>query len=183
MRNSIPDLVSATIVDDPDPPSSLPMREPLQPRVPDLCPDERQGEPDGTPLPAWTDNELATHDAAKEADERAWLAKRMGTLRPVPFFPSGAIAAIRRALHECSIKQKSIYVEWDAEYATVVAYVVGIEPDQTDAIMSAAIPMMPLGIGIDVRVEPCVCHEQSGPCRACHNPETCRDPACDCFPF
>lgn len=37
--------------------------------------------------------------------------------------------------------------------------------------MSAAIHRMPPDIGIEVRVD------------APHNPETCRDPACDCFPF
>lgn len=31
-----------SLQDDSDPPSYLPVREPLQPRIPDLCPDESE---------------------------------------------------------------------------------------------------------------------------------------------
>jgi hypothetical protein len=130
-----------------DPPSYLPMREPLPPRIPDLCPDEVRDE---RPLLA-------------EATARFVVASS--------WFPHGVTVMLQKVLNDIGLARRDVRVEWVAEHATVIAYVAGIEPSQTDTIMSAAIPLMPFGIGIDVRVA------------TPHNPETCRDPACHCFPF
>jgi hypothetical protein len=113
----------AGALEDLDPPSYLPMREPLPPRVQDLNPDDE------------------------------YRAGCVAATKVIPFFPDGAIAIVLHALHRCGITRRNVRVEWLAEHATVIAYVTGIEPSQTDAIMSAAIPMMPQDVGIDVRIE------------------------------
>lgn len=175
-----------------DHPSYLPMRESLPPRVLDPNPDDEY--------------KAATSAAAKST--------------MVPFFPEGAISIVAHALMLCGLGRTHVRVEWNAEHATVIAYVTGIKQNQTDAIMSAAIPKMPLGIGIDIRLDAQwttdelathdaekaideakwlaqsdaeiaagivpvddgkdISFDRPAPT---HNPETCRDPACQCFPF
>jgi hypothetical protein len=127
--NRCKQVVSGPCGCDLDPPSYLPMREPEPQRIPDLCPDETRDE-----------RPLTAEDAVRCFVAASW-------------FPHGVTAMLQKVLHDVGITRRDVRVEWLAEHATVIAYVSGIEPSQTDAIMSAAIPLMPLGIGIDVRVE------------------------------
>ncbi len=128
-------------IDDSKPPSYLPVnpdRHAVE-RVPDLNPDDMQDDP-----------LLAHLIAADERDE----ALRGSGVKVMPFFPDGAIAAVQHAVFEATERVCiSVRAEWVIEYATIRAHVAGIESFELDAIMGAAIPMMPQGIGIDIHVD------------------------------
>jgi hypothetical protein len=122
LLNTMAPPSNLSLLPDLDPPSYLPMREPLPPRVPDLNPDERDLMRYPSPLhyavdTQWSTDELAAHDAEKAIDEANWLA-------------------------------------------------------QLDAELAAGI--VPVDDGPDISFD------RPAPI---HNPETCRDPACDCYPF
>jgi hypothetical protein len=52
-----------------DPPSYLPMREQLQPRIPDLCPDDMQRHKDGSARPP---NCRCAEECWTDEDDAAW---------------------------------------------------------------------------------------------------------------
>lgn len=178
--------------EDADPPSYLPVRDGAPERIPDLCPDEH-GRPfmvnsmDPRPAPHDYHNVAATPLTAnlikediehmrammRQDDEYKAVCRNAVAAQKTPFYPNGALLLIGQAIRVVVGPDPhfSARVEWLAEHAAVRGHLTGIEEVYYDQIMSYCISRMPVGIGIDIVSE--------DP----HNPETCRDPGCNCYPF
>lgn len=110
--------------------ASLPVREPLPPRILDLNPDDSRDD-----------------DTLRRYTEAA------AKVNAVPFFPDGAIGAVLHALHKCGISRKDVRVERDDARGLVLAYLTGIGESYTEIIREHALGSFPAGVGLEVFVD------------------------------